>query len=396
MSKKALFLYMSIGSGHLVAAKAAEHALQTSFSDWETACLDPVSELYPSALRFSNAAYLKCIDIMPGLYGSVWGHNLLGALSEDLLWPWSSKRMAGFLAEHDPDVIVATHAVACAFAAATNRKLGLDTPIVAVETDYAINSYWPSEGIAKYVVATPEMKQDLLAKGIHPAQVSTSGIPIPLSFISSVNRNALQTKMGLEPLPTLLIMAGGLSNGPYEILVDALKWIIVTLDGLPQRFQMVVVTGRNTELRGELQQLARVLGKPTQILGYVNNMHAFMDVSDMIITKPGGTITAQALSKGLPMLLVSRVPGQEAANGQYVVDHGAGVAIERPEEVLDVVRHLLSDPETLARMRQRALGLGKPEAALDVAFLTQQLVTPMVQSLQAQQAASRVTTSPLA
>ena len=86
--------------------------------------------------------------------------------------------------------------------------------------------------------------------------------------------------------------------------------ILAELDKVPQAFQTIVVTGRNEELRRELATQDHK--HPTHVLGFSSNMHELMAVADLIITKPGGLTSSEALALGKPLFILNPIPGQEA------------------------------------------------------------------------------------
>lgn len=56
-----------------------------------------------------------------------------------------------------------------------------------------------------------------------------------------------------------------------------------------------------------------------------------MAVADLIITKPGGLTTSEALGK--PLFILNRIPGQEAANSDFLLEHGAVARANRVEDL---------------------------------------------------------------
>src|SRR6185369_15806480 len=95
------------------------------------------------------------------------------------------------------------------------------------------------------------------------------------------------------------------------------------LDRVERAFQTVVVAGRNVELRRQLAAEDR--RHPTHVLGFVTNMHEWMAASDLIVTKPGGLTSAEAMALGKPMFILNPIPGQEAANSDFLLERGAAV-----------------------------------------------------------------------
>ena len=136
--------------------------------------------------------------------------------------------------------------------------------------------------------------------------------------------------------------------------------ILEELDKVPNEFQTVVVTGRNEELRRELA--ARDRKHPTHILGFASNMHELMAVSDLVISKPGGLTSSEALAIGKPLFILNPIPGQEAANSDFLLEHGAAAKVNRMEDLPYRIEQLLKSKK-LAEMARAAKSLGKAAAA---------------------------------
>ena len=136
--------------------------------------------------------------------------------------------------------------------------------------------------------------------------------------------------------------------------------ILAELDKVRAEFQTVVVTGRNLELRRALATYNRA--HPTHVLGFASNMEQLMAVADLIITKPGGLTTSEALAMGKPLLIVNPIPGQEAANSDFLLERGAAAKLNRTEDLPYRLEQLLGSGK-LAQMAKAAKALGRPRAA---------------------------------
>ena len=139
--------------------------------------------------------------------------------------------------------------------------------------------------------------------------------------------------------------------------------ILEEMNKLERPVQVVVVCGRNDDLRREMAVQARK--HPTHVLGFVTNMEELMAVADLIITKPGGLTSSEALALGKPLFVLDPIPGQEAANSDFLLGHGAAAKANRVEDLPYRLEKLLGSPK-LAEMAGAARQLGKPGAALDV------------------------------
>ena len=196
-----------------------------------------------------------------------------------------------------------------------------------------------------------------MARGVPADAVIVTGIPVAAKFSQPVDAAAVRQTYGLrDALPTLLVLSGGFGMGPVaEILAE--------LDKVPTPFQTLVVAGRNDALRRELAAQDRK--HPTHVLGFVRNMHELMTLSALLITKPGGLTTSEALALGRPLFILNPIPGQEAANSDFLLQHGAAEKANRVEDLPFRLGKLLGSPK-LAAMARAAKQLGKPSAAADV------------------------------
>ena len=136
--------------------------------------------------------------------------------------------------------------------------------------------------------------------------------------------------------------------------------ILRELDKLTTPVQLVMVCGRNEELRREMA--VQDHRHPTHVLGFVTNMHELMAVADLILSKPGGLTSSEALAMGKPMFVLNPIPGQEAANSDFLLEHGAAAKANRIEDLPFRLEKLLGSPK-LEGMARAARELGKPDSA---------------------------------
>jgi 1,2-diacylglycerol 3-beta-galactosyltransferase len=79
-------------------------------------------------------------------------------------------------------------------------------------------------------------------------------------------------------------------------------------------------------------------------------------------------MVTEALSLGIPVILTSYLPGQEAGNVEYVLRQGAGRFASTAREMVDLVRSLLEmTPAEWHALRQRARGAADAGAAYAIA-----------------------------
>ena len=101
----------------------------------------------------------------------------------------------------------------------------------------------------------------------------------------------------------------------------------------------------------------------------MNNVDEFMEVSDIIVTKPGGLTISEALSKTLPMIIVQPILGQETRNCEILTGYGTAVKANNTEEVCEYIEEFAASPERMLGTRTRIKLLRYPDAAKNIAEL---------------------------
>ena len=191
--------------------------------------------------------------------------------------------------------------------------------------------------------------------GTPAERIHTLGIPIQADILATRRRTIVRTK-GRR----ILVMGGSRGLG-------ARFRTIRQLDRTAADFTIDVVTGTNRRLRKQLLAARHKFKHPIRIRGYVKDAMALMSRATLLIGKPGGLTSAEAMASGTPMLIIRPLPGQERGNTEMLVRNGAAIHLDRDRDLPAVVSSLLVNPVLLERMADRARAMGKPAAARDVA-----------------------------
>jgi processive 1,2-diacylglycerol beta-glucosyltransferase len=250
--------------------------------------------------------------------------------------------------------------------AALKRKKEIDSSLISVVTDFGAHTFWESEDVDIFVVASEDTKKDLILRNIPEEKIRILGIPVEPP-LKEFNKTQLRKEIAVrEGLFTVLIMGGGFGVGPIKELVFSLEGLS---DEVRDKVQLIVVCSRNKKLYGEMRNVASKLKIGSKILGFVPDLYKMMAASDIIISKSGGLTTSESLAQGLPMIIISPIPGQESKNCDLLVKNGAAIRINRASEAKEVIEELIRRPEKLDKMRHQALDLGRPNSADDIAVL---------------------------
>ena len=158
--------------------------------------------------------------------------------------------------------------------------------------------------------------------------------------------------------PIVLLVGGGEGMGPLAKTARA-------IDASGLDVGLVVVCGRNQRLKATLE--AETWENPTFIYGFTHNMPDFMRASDFIVTKAGPGSIAEALNAELPIILYSKLPGQEDGNVTFVEEEGAGVWAPKPQDVVRALTRWIMRPEEKKMVVENCRRAGRPEAARTIA-----------------------------
>jgi processive 1,2-diacylglycerol beta-glucosyltransferase len=276
---------------------------------------------------------------------------------------FNSPKLKRLFDRFNPDVVACAQAFPCGMVADYKKDYQSALPLVAVLTDYIPHAYWIYDSVDYYIAPSDEVKERLKERGVPEERIKPFGIPFDSSFNEPQERKAVAARLGLDADTfTVLIMGGGQGLGPIKSVVRALEKLKIGL-------QEIVICGVNKKLYRSLKLRSKRSRHKIRLYGYVNNIRELMESSDVIITKPGGITTAEALCKNIPMVIIRPIPGQEMNNTLYLTKKQAAIKIDRPQDVALVIGELASSPERLKEMRFAAQGIAKPRASLDIAEL---------------------------
>jgi len=320
--------------------------------------------------RVASNGYIGMVKMLPSLYAYIYDQaERATRVSGFKTWlhRYTAFNLRNYVDSISPDVVVCTHAFPCGVMAEFKRQYADAPPVIGVVTDFVVHPFWIHRNIDAYAVATPEMRQTLIARGVPADRVRVTGIPIDARFGQTAAKRTLRRSLGIAPeKTTVLVMGGGLGIGPLEKS-------IVAIDRLRHDVQIVVVVGKNAALEYRLRDAAASLHRPVRILGFVPNVFDYMRAADVLVSKPGGLTSSEALAAGLPIVMLRPLPGQEERNTRYLEDRGVGIRVENSRELTHALDRLLGAPQALDRMRHAATQLAKPDAAADVAELIESL-----------------------
>lgn len=359
-----LIIAASIGSGHIKAAEAVSDELRIKYPDASIEIVDFTEWKISWATAFMKACYLFMLKFIPNLYELMYrftGGKAGGLSVQSLISAITSADIASLVKKYRPDAIVCTHPFPAGAASWRKERHPEEFLFSTVITDYSVHQMWIYTNADCYFVAREAMKTDLISAGLPADNVWVTGIPVKASFHQTEDRSSVLAGLGFTPeIPTVLIMGGGLGLGGME-------YTLKTLEKVEQKLQLIVIAGRNEELKRRLEETAKESRQNVRVLGFTQAVRDYMAAADLLISKPGALTITEALSAELPMVLHEPIPGPETENAVYISRLGAAVWVNKETMLEEELNGIFSSPEKLAAMREREHALKRPYAARDIA-----------------------------
>ncbi len=367
MFKKVLILSAAVGAGHLRAAEALEKQFKLSNAAEEVVNIDVLNYTNPLFRRLYGKAYIEMVNKMP---------EVLGWMYDSLDKPWENERrrlaldrlntlpLINLLKKEKPDLAVCTHFLPSEIISWLKAKKKIDFPQAVVVTDFDAHAMWLCHHYEQYFVALEETRVHLEKIGITPEKITVSGIPIDPFFAETKDKSAMREKFGLaKDKLTIMVSAGGFGVGNIEHLLKALS-------DLQTPSQILAICGRNEELKTNLEKLSkenlnneRVIFKP---IGFTREMDEYMSASDLIVGKPGGLTTSEAMAKGLIFVVVNPIPGQEERNSDHLLEKGCAIKCNNLPVLAYKIDELIKDAARFEQMKSNVRKFSRPNASSEI------------------------------
>ena len=389
MSKKVLIMSASTGGGHNRAARAIKEELESRTIDnisIECEIIDSLKLVNNTMDKVISRGYEKSAIYTPKAYGSVYrlSETNLASKNEFKGNPLTSlmaKKFRHLLSDKNPDLIIGTHPfpmIALSTLKKNKHTLSLNRnesfyksnnidipPMVSVLTDYTTHSTWIQNEIDYYIVGHEYVKELLVYEGVDTEKVKAFGIPVEKSFLEHRDKDTVLNELGLSPDKlTVLLMGGSFGAGNIKETLEEL----LTVD---RDFQILVIAGRNDHLKDKLSKMldSTVHNKNVCLLGYTNKMNDILASIDVLISKPGGLTTTEALLNDVPMIVPYCIPGQEEENLDFLTNCGAALRTTKKYSLPVLLKVLIDDPSRLDALRNNIKSIRKSDSAINISNL---------------------------
>jgi processive 1,2-diacylglycerol beta-glucosyltransferase len=346
---KILILSATFGDGHKQVAKAISEAVEYTLPNASPIILDIMEWIHPYLYPVSLFVYKGGIKRFPQVYSYFYKKTRVkNSFSTKLnsLFTFGLQTMLEVIQRINPRVVVSTYPFAAGIISKLKEQGLINIPAITIITDYTDHSYWIHPYTDLYIVGSNQVRDRLISLGIEDDKIKNTGIPVRQRFIESQPRELLLEKYGMNSNKfTVLLMGGG------DGFIGKGRSTFRALESVSQTLQLIIVCGRNKRLKKQLELELKDYKHDVLLLGFCENIQELMAISDLMITKPGGVTTSEALAMGLPLLIYHPLPGQEEDNAEFLWKSGLAFLAKTENDLILKIESILNDSRDLKSMQ---------------------------------------------
>ena len=363
MKKRILIPYATYGSGHKSIASYIKRYFEEN-GEYECKMLELISYSVPIFGTISQKTVDFLMIKIPFLWSLIYftfdnrlTAYISGNLSTKLI---DNKKLKEDIIKFNPDITIATHFFGTDIINKYNKKGLTNSKIVTVVTDYRSHDFWLNslKDMDAIIVSSFEERIKLLKKGFKNKQIHTTGIPICPETTKNINKVELLKKFKIKnDKKTILFFVGG-GNGALVNLIYFKEILKNNYD-----CNIFFISGKNKKAYDKAKEyVARYKRKNVKVYGFVTNVSEFYQVSDIVITKPGGAQVTECLYFEKPMILIKGNGGQEIENRKYLVSKGYAKNVRSRISFNKIFKELLENNHTRERMKKNISNINQKKS----------------------------------
>lgn len=366
MSKVVIFT-ASTGGGHNIAANSIrDHFIHNGY---EAETMDAFKETSRFLDRIISKGYERIVHISPKTFGRMYKVANNETLSQYIMMVITDvmeNDIQKILDEKSPDLIVVTHPLVTNVLACMKKDGLFQIPIVSIVTDYRIHQAYIHDYVDAYIVGSEYTKQTMIERGVEADCIYPFGIPVRKSFTDGKRSHGVKN---CEVDLSVLLMAGSMGTSQME---KAFQSLLLSRHDL----KIIVVCGNNHKVQSRIEKIVEegIGDKIVDVLGFADNIPELMDMADVIVTKPGGLTTTEAIIKNIPMIIPYYIPGQEEENADFLEETGMAIKVDKIKDLTKVVDYLVHNKDILDTMAWNMSELARDQSIDQIITLGSDLI----------------------
>ena len=355
MKKRILIPYATYGSGHRAIANYIEKYFKSKNDNVEILTIDILQFSAPLMGNLSRTISEFLILKQPFIWDVCYKltDTIISAKITEVIGMrlFKNKKLRRIIEEFNPDLTISTHFFGSSLIAHYNKKGITNSKLITIVTDYVAHELWLNTHRASdyMVVCSKEEKKALVSeRGIQKNKIKTYGIPIFPETSSDLNKNKILSSLGLDSNKLTCVFFAGGGKSSTSMLPYIRKLLKRQLS-----INIIFISGKNEKVEKRIKSFVKKYNtKNCKVYGYANNVPELLQLSDFVVTKPGGVQTTECLYFRKPMLMLRSSGGQENGNMKYIVNKGYGKMFRLPITCVSFIAKISSNPKVLDKMNK--------------------------------------------
>ncbi len=367
--KKIIIFYASYGGGHLSAAKSIETYFKNNYQNIDIKLIDCMKYINKTIEKISTAAYREMAKKVPWAWGKIYSDSQKGPLAHisSRANAIMAVKLLKLLKQENPDLIISTHPFGSQMCGYLKRKGKINSEIATILTDFKSHDQWLVENnyINYFFVSNNNMKYELMNRNIPEQKIFVTGIPVSEKFLKNYNKKEILNQLNFsENKKTILFFAGGEFGLGKSKTLEIFEKLVSNFENI----QIIAISGKNETMKNNFIKITNEYKRNNSvtILEFTDKVAEFMSISTLVITKPGGLTSTEALTSNLPMLIINPIPGQEEENAEFLEENKVAIWLKKDDDINSILNILLNDKNILKTMKDNTRLISRPNSTKNI------------------------------
>lgn len=369
---KILILSCNTGEGHNSSGKALQAALRSRGVECDLEDTLAVRSKWLSKIVSDFYEFSIKISLFGFIYRLAEQYNALQLKVKSPIYSFGglfAPKIINLLQSKHYDGVICVHLFPAEAMTMIRHKYGQRIPSIFVMTDYTCIPLLYETDLDKYVIPHNDLMDEFVIKGLVRGKLEALGIPI--------NENRFTKRLPREEAQELanelfsweeakgkwyLIMGGSMGFGKLPELVKQLQSSVSSND------RIICICGKNDKLKQQLTKLFHE-SSTVKVLGYTREIPLLMDASDVLLTKPGGITSTEAIIKNIPIVHISPIKGLEEDNAVFFRNMGMSLRGNTIESQVEMATRLSHNADAQREMIEAQRQNSNQNCSNDIADL---------------------------
>src|SRR5579859_4667697 len=335
MPKPSIVIFtMHTGGGHLNLAQSLKERLA---HDYEVTIVEPHLAIFNHYYALLSRYFMNFWNLQYSFFNTpatAWFfHHVMLILSQ--------RRIRHLIAQHNPQLILTTHALLSYELAYVLERMHRKIPLVFQLTDLEEPhlAWFTEKHAAAYLAPSCEIAEQALHNGIDKQCIHATGRPVRQQFLqaSTEARAEVLTALGLDPtLFTIFLQGGAKGSAGIERTVQRILTASTPM-------QIILAIGNNKQLATPFMHTDHL-----KILPFTSTIAPYMAASDVIVGKAGASFLSEAFMLEKPCIITNYLPGQEGPTLRFIERHNLGWLCLEEEKQQQLLTTIASEPSMMA------------------------------------------------